>query len=125
MAKIGFRFKLTVVFILFTLAILMPTVSLIYEVSIKKQTKELKDRILGIVNLSASSIDVNAISKIKPAMFYSGRDKDKTGLCDGHLFTINTEINLATQIGCIRHVAPDKTAYLIIIMGMFRMFTRK
>ena len=68
MAKIGFRFKLTVVFILFALAILMPTVSLIYEVSIKRQTKELKDRILGIVNLSASSIDVNAISKIKPAM---------------------------------------------------------
>jgi len=66
MGMIRFRFKLTAVFIIFALFVLAPTVYLIYEVTLDRQTKELRERILGIVKLSSVNLDTNKISQIKP-----------------------------------------------------------
>ncbi len=66
MKMVRFRFKLTIAFIIFALAVLIPTVYLIYETSAKRQTRDLKDRILGIVRLSSAGIDADKVSRIRP-----------------------------------------------------------
>ncbi|MBM3243354.1 MAG: HD domain-containing protein [Candidatus Omnitrophica bacterium] len=63
-----YRHKLTFFFIIFAVFLLSLTTYLVYAVSIKRQTEDLRNRILGIVRLASIKIDVDKVSRIKPRL---------------------------------------------------------
>ena len=80
------------------------------------------------VHLGGKRVTPEAIAKWKEdrgynkPLLFNAAGTGTGKLTDTIFFTTYTESNLTSKIGCISHIASDKTAYLIIIMCMFRMF---
>jgi len=66
MKPFGFQFKLTIVFIILLITLLVFNTYFIYQRTITQQKEDLRNKILGIAKLASMFIDINKHSQIKP-----------------------------------------------------------